>query len=483
MYVILLGILCGVTSAVVILVTVCLCHRYGFSECLATRKSAPDYPVITFPMPDTIDMTGRKHYVQPRFTNGGDLLLDPRHASSTPGPVDATALRDRLAELASDSESAAMRLGRLEFSLSYDSDDMELDGVVVGASQLAVVRGRAPTTCVQVTLLPGQHYQYRTASVRENVSPRFGERFRFGVVDLDELAASGLLQFRVYHSDWLKKEELIGWIDVPLAEIGKRRLAGGEVRENRPLRAASDLVSVRSGLSYSSQSSRSGTPIMSSSMSLPYLAQSSLDAVDPKRQLLSIQKSSSMERQRHSDGGTLSDSELSDGHQTVRRRPKRRSVPRRTSRHSKTGGGMIQLSVSYSEENGRLLVIVLKAKDLPMRKGDIPPDVYIKMHLLSSLDKRKVSKKRTTLKRSNPDPIFNESFSLHCPVELVDHVSLVVSVMDHPGSGSGSKASTLIGQIVLGTDASGEREARHWLDTFSHETAGRNITAWHTLKK
>ena len=83
------------------------------------------------------------------------------------------------------------------------------------------------------------------------------------------------------------------------------------------------------------------------------------------------------------------------------------------------------------------------------------------------------------MKKTNPDPVFNESFSLHCATSDLDHVTLVVSVMDRDSSGE----SVLLGRVNLGVEASGEREARHWLDVVSQETAGRNITAWHALKK
>ena len=247
MYVVLLGLLCGIAAAVIILLVVCLCHRCGLLDsCIRSTKPDSDYPIIGFPSPDAL--SGRTEYVQPSFTDDGDL--DPRPGRRAPPPVaeipgsavDAAVLRERLARLAYDSgDESPMPLGQLDFSVGYDSDAMALAGVVMGATQLPIVRGRAPTTFVHVTLLPGQHYRYKTSTKREETNPRFDEAFRFGVVDLDELIGSGLLQFRLYHSDWLRKEELIGWYDVNLGDYGKARLCSG-VRESCPLNSPAILV-------------------------------------------------------------------------------------------------------------------------------------------------------------------------------------------------------------------------------------------------
>ncbi|XP_065833491.1 synaptotagmin-2-like [Oscarella lobularis] len=479
MYVVLLGLLCGIAAAVIILLVVCLCHRCGLLDsCIRSTKPDSDYPIIGFPSPDAL--SGRTEYVQPSFTDDGDL--DPRPGRRAPPPVaaaeipgsavDAAVLRERLARLAYDSgDESPMPLGQLDFSVGYDSDAMALAGVVMGATQLPIVRGRAPTTFVHVTLLPGQHYRYKTSTKREETNPRFDEAFRFGVVDLDELIGSGLLQFRLYHSDWLRKEELIGWYDVNLGDYGKARLCSG-VRESCPLNSPAILRKVSS---LSSQSSYSETPL--SGGSAPHSARIVGETPEMlRRQLGFVSIEKSIDSHHHSDG-TLSESDLSEGH--FQASPKRSSQRRSRKISARMGGGMIQLSISYSEENARLLVIVLKAKDLPMRKGGQAPDVFARLHLYSNLDRRKHSKKSTSVKKTNPDPVFNESFSLHCATSDLDHVTLVVSVMDRDSSGE----SVLLGRVNLGVEASGEREARHWLDVVSQETAGRNITAWHALKK
>ena len=137
--------------------------------------------------------------------------------------------------------------------------------------------------------------------------------------------------------------------------------------------------------------------------------------------------------------------------------------------------GDICLSLRYVPTAGKLTVVVLEARKL--KKMDLAglSDPYVKLALVDERGKR-VKKKKTSIKKCTLNPHYNESFSFEIPFELVQRVSLQVTVIDYDRIGT----SEPIGRIILGCEqASGDTETRHWMDMLA--SPRRPIAQWHSL--
>ncbi|XP_068800654.1 synaptotagmin-12 isoform X3 [Struthio camelus] len=86
--------------------------------------------------------------------------------------------------------------------------------------------------------------------------------------------------------------------------------------------------------------------------------------------------------------------------------------------------GDILLSLSYLPTAERLTVVVVKAKNLVWTNGKGTADPFVKVYLLQ--DGRKISKKKTAVKRDDPNPVFNEAMIFSVP-------AIVLQVSPAPG--------------------------------------------------
>uniref|UniRef100_A0A803TEG8 C2 domain-containing protein n=1 Tax=Anolis carolinensis TaxID=28377 RepID=A0A803TEG8_ANOCA len=75
--------------------------------------------------------------------------------------------------------------------------------------------------------------------------------------------------------------------------------------------------------------------------------------------------------------------------------------------------GEILLSLSYLPTAERLTVVVVKAKNLVWTNGKMSADPFVKVYLLQ--DGRKISKKKTAVKRDEANPVFNEAMIFSVP--------------------------------------------------------------------
>uniref|UniRef100_A0A5F9C6M5 Synaptotagmin 12 n=1 Tax=Oryctolagus cuniculus TaxID=9986 RepID=A0A5F9C6M5_RABIT len=79
--------------------------------------------------------------------------------------------------------------------------------------------------------------------------------------------------------------------------------------------------------------------------------------------------------------------------------------------------GEILLSLSYLPTAERLTVVVVKAKNLVWTNDKTTADPFVKVYLLQ--DGRKMSKKKTAVKRDDPNPVFNEAMIFSVPALLL----------------------------------------------------------------
>ncbi|XP_043832257.1 synaptotagmin-4 isoform X2 [Dromiciops gliroides] len=161
----------------------------------------------------------------------------------------------------------------------------------------------------------------------------------------------------------------------------------------------------------------------------------------------------------------LSGIELADGRMLMNREIIKRNV-------RSSGRGELLISLCYQSTTNTLTVVVLKARHLP--KADVSglSDPYVKVNLYHA--KKRISKKKTHVKKCTPNAVFNELFVFDIPCEGLEEISVEFLVLD---SDRGSR-NEVIGRLVLGASAEGTG-GEHWKEICEYPR--RQIAKWHML--
>ncbi|XP_062479376.1 synaptotagmin-12 isoform X1 [Pezoporus occidentalis] len=136
--------------------------------------------------------------------------------------------------------------------------------------------------------------------------------------------------------------------------------------------------------------------------------------------------------------------------------------------------GEILLSLSYLPTAERLTVVVVKAKNLVWSEGKGTADPFVKVYLLQ--DGRKISKKKTAVKRDDPNPVFNEAMIFSVPAIVLQELSLRVTVAECGDDGRADNT----GHVLIGPAASG-MGTTHWNQMLA--TLRRPVSMWHPLRR
>ncbi|XP_029194456.2 synaptotagmin-6-like [Acropora millepora] len=141
--------------------------------------------------------------------------------------------------------------------------------------------------------------------------------------------------------------------------------------------------------------------------------------------------------------------------------------------------GEILFSLSYMPTAERMSVVLMKARNLnpPLSDWDTesrPINPFVKVVLL--FDGKKVKKKKTSTRRQENNPVYNECMMFDVPPDLLHRVLFVISVAD---SNTDSTRSNVIGRVVIGSATTGE-PLRHWHQMLI--SPRRPVAAWHRLR-
>ncbi|XP_048829256.1 synaptotagmin-12 [Brienomyrus brachyistius] len=136
--------------------------------------------------------------------------------------------------------------------------------------------------------------------------------------------------------------------------------------------------------------------------------------------------------------------------------------------------GEILLSLSYLPTAERLTVVIAKAKNLVWTNGKTTADPFVKVYLLQ--DGRKISKKKTSIKRDDTNPIFNEAMIFSVPAIVLQDLSLRVTVAEYTDDGRGEN----VGHVIIGPEASG-MGITHWNQMLA--TLRKPVSMWHPLRQ
>ncbi|NXN97082.1 SYT12 protein, partial [Rhinopomastus cyanomelas] len=136
--------------------------------------------------------------------------------------------------------------------------------------------------------------------------------------------------------------------------------------------------------------------------------------------------------------------------------------------------GEILLSLSYLPTAERLTVVVVKARSLVWSNSKGTADPFVKVYLLQ--DGRKISKKKTAVKRGDPNPVFNEAMIFSVPAIVLQELSLRVTVAEWGEDGRPDNT----GHVLIGPAASG-MGTTHWNQMLA--TLRKPVAMWHPLRR
>ncbi|XP_006124556.2 synaptotagmin-13 [Pelodiscus sinensis] len=138
------------------------------------------------------------------------------------------------------------------------------------------------------------------------------------------------------------------------------------------------------------------------------------------------------------------------------------------------GYGEILLSISYLPAANRLLVVLIKAKNLHSKqlKDLLGKDVSVKVTLKHQ--SLKLKKKQTKRAKHKINPVWNEMIMFEVPHELLRASSVELEMLSQDGLGQ----SQSLGKCSLGLHATGT-ERNHWEEMLRNPR--RQIAMWHQL--
>uniref|UniRef100_A0A8B9FZT9 Synaptotagmin-13 n=1 Tax=Amazona collaria TaxID=241587 RepID=A0A8B9FZT9_9PSIT len=139
-----------------------------------------------------------------------------------------------------------------------------------------------------------------------------------------------------------------------------------------------------------------------------------------------------------------------------------------------TGHGEVLLSISYLPAANRLLVVIIKAKNLHSKqlKDLLGNDVSVKVTLRHQ--SLKLKKKQTKRAKHKINPVWNEMIMFEVPQELLRASSVELEMLSQVGAGQ----SHVLGKCSLGLHVTGT-ERSHWEEMLRNPR--RQIAMWHQL--
>ncbi|NXG07450.1 SYT13 protein, partial [Sakesphorus luctuosus] len=139
-----------------------------------------------------------------------------------------------------------------------------------------------------------------------------------------------------------------------------------------------------------------------------------------------------------------------------------------------TGHGEVLLSISYLPAANRLLVVIIKAKNLHSKqlKDLLGSDVSVKVTLRHQ--SLKLKKKQTKRAKHKINPVWNEMIMFEVPHELLRASSVELEMLSQDAAGQ----SHVIGKCNLGLHVTGT-ERNHWEEMLRNPR--RQIAMWHQL--
>ncbi|GLV35761.1 Synaptotagmin 12 [Carabus blaptoides fortunei] len=139
--------------------------------------------------------------------------------------------------------------------------------------------------------------------------------------------------------------------------------------------------------------------------------------------------------------------------------------------------GEVMFSLSYLPTAERLTVVIVKARNLRFQHDKDSGDPFVKVYLLQH--GKKVHKKKTSTKKGERSPIFNEAMIFGVPAHTLQSIQLRVTVAESTNTETGTRGLP-IGHVIVSAQASG-RALSHWNQMLS--ALRKPVAMWHPLRK
>ncbi|XP_032675698.1 uncharacterized protein LOC116846239 isoform X2 [Odontomachus brunneus] len=140
--------------------------------------------------------------------------------------------------------------------------------------------------------------------------------------------------------------------------------------------------------------------------------------------------------------------------------------------------GELMFSLSYLPTAERLTLVVVKARNLRGANSS-PGDFFVKVYLLQQ--GKKMHKKKTSVKKGEKSPIFNEAIIFSVPAHALQTIQLRLTVAELNGDQGGTNVKAYsVGHIIVGSTSTG-RALAHWRQMLA--ALRRPVAMWHPLRK
>ncbi|CAG0888828.1 unnamed protein product, partial [Cyprideis torosa] len=103
-------------------------------------------------------------------------------------------------------------------------------------------------------------------------------------------------------------------------------------------------------------------------------------------------------------------------------------------------------------------------------------DPYVKIYLLE--EGRRAQKKKTSIKRHDLNPVFNEALIFRVPKSSLKRVSLRLVVMDAKKEGN----AAVVGLVSVGSNAKSPKAISHWSQVLKNASVRKPVCMWHPLQ-
>ncbi|XP_014665048.1 PREDICTED: synaptotagmin-6-like [Priapulus caudatus] len=134
--------------------------------------------------------------------------------------------------------------------------------------------------------------------------------------------------------------------------------------------------------------------------------------------------------------------------------------------------GELMFSLCYLPTAGRLTVTIIKARNLKAMDITGSSDPYVKVVLVCQ--GKRIKKKKTTVKKSTLNPVYNEALVFDIPAENIDECGVLVQVKDYDKVGS----NEIVGYSGSGMTCLGQGRD-HWLEML--DSPRKPIAHWYQL--
>lgn len=340
------------------------------------------------------------------------------------GVVEADANNLLVAETEVDDQSReadrahppAIQCGRVRMTFAYDVGHQRLTVTVNEASDIPDPdRVNLSHSQIHLLLLPNTKKIRHRTKAKTGENPKFEDIFRIKI-STDELEGNGV-RLRLYRSEKFKKERM----------IGENYVAFSSIPFDQGAAAHSIWIKLQPRININII----GSP-------------TSNDAVE-----MDIN---------NADGMTAS------------------SLPAAAAATVPSGGHPLELmlGMAYNATTGRLSVEVVQGCNIKSPDSQKPPDTYVKLRMIAP-NGQEITRCKTSIRRSQPNPLYKETFMFHVPEFQLPDVSLMVSVFEHRNL----KHNKMLGWFTLGHTNSTEETKKHWMAMIASK--GEQIARWHTL--